>query len=718
MRRQTVAEFHRSRGDPASAPFARRHGAAATLRSVLQADSSVRDRPSWRGWAVVLGVATLSVLLGLDSFADAAALHAIADRPTSPYLTTDAFWLLRCWIPLVSLAAFALVLSPGLLGVAALGTARTVTDWLGQGFALSLVLVSVSAALADAAMGEGVRGVGFAGVCLALSVLGVVATALRPDASAATWRMAVERREVLATSAVIVLGGLALLAPKIHWETFNGDGAHTFLAAKLLLFQPLPFWPDQAGAISGFPGLNTHLCLYPASWFIRLFGEYEAAVRLPMFLAMPWLFAGLVSAIEVVHDRILRGRDLWGLWLGVVAFTLTLAFNATYDPYSSDIALPAAQDILLMALWLFTVVLFLERRLGWMAFYAALTFSIAANGLLMLAFWIVAAVLCIRPVPVRAVAGLVAAIVGVGVATAFAPAVLEAFGQPAPGSEHGLSALLRRFAFIQLTDLRRFLFVVVPCGILPAIALVAWRRQDGVARAFGLFTLGYFAFFYFQAYVSLHYFVPVMVTPLVVFWRTELWTGFERWRGAAVAAAGLLACWLALPQHGAVTTAARQIGAALEDRLPGYEMLDPAAIRRADLLHALLPSDWRPEVPHESYGGSPLAWYYYSRRADVSRTADAAYVIDAPGLSEGGRVLRADPAAALYLADPARLESHRALRPGTPAGGTLYDIPRSMLFLGMPADDGPRVWSVIDVLEGFGIDSNRLLDMLGVERPD
>ena len=104
-------------------------------------------------------------------------------------------------------------------------------------------------------------------------------------------------------------------------------------------------------------------------------------------------------------------------------------------------------------------------------------------------------------------------------------------------------------AFLRLNDWQRFAFLAVPTGFLPALSLLAWRWQDRVARTFTLLTVANFLFFYVQAYVSLHYFVPGMVLPLVVFWRSEL-TGHlaPRWAVCtATAVAGLLGLALSLP---------------------------------------------------------------------------------------------------------------------------------------------------------------------------
>lgn len=685
----------------------------------METDESVRPKAAWRYWGIGVAVAALPLLADIGAISRAAGLHALAEGGGSPYFVPAHLVLLWVWAPLVALSAFAVVLAPGLLAVAALGSARSLSDWIGQGCALSFVWVSALGASLDGLGGDPTTGGAFVAACLASSVLGILACAQRQRQSAAALAMVRERPAFAFSCLCVPLVLMAALSPKIHWESFNGDGAHMFLAAKLLLFQPLPFWPEGSGVISGFPGMTTFVSLFPASWFIRVFGEWEASVRLPMFMVLPWLFAAVLSVIEVGKQERLTGSQLWLVWLAIVAFALTQVFSATYDPYSSDIALPAAQDILLMALWMFAVRYFLEGRLGWMTLYAALVYGVAANGAMMIAFWLCAAVLCLRPLPVRPILGLLGALVLAVVVAALAPGILDSLGHPAPGTEHGLTSLLRRFAFLQLTDLRRVLFFVVPCGIVPVLAMIAWRQQDGVARAFSLFTLAYFAFFYFQAYVSLHYFVPVMITPLVVLWRSPepIWLG--KWRSPAILLGGVLAVGLALPQHGDIATAARTVGGALEDRLPGYEGLEPAAVRRADLLHELLPSDWRPAVPHESYGGSPLAWYYYSKRLDGKSSVPPAYVI-APSAERqpGWDLVASNGEASLFVADPQTFAAHRALRPSTPAGSVVYDIPRSMLFFGLPSDKGPRIWNVIDVLERFGIDSNRILEALGIETSD
>ena len=196
--------------------------------------------------------------------------------------------------------------------------------------------------------------------------------------------------------------------------------------------------------------------------------------------------------------------------------------------------------------------------------------------------------------------GLTAAVLaGWTVISFLAPPILRAANLPPPGNEYGLLGLLRYLAFLQWSDWRRILFVAVPVGILPALSLLLWRRQDQVARALTLVTVAYFLFFFFQAYTVLHHYIPAMVLPLVVFWRIEPALP-ERWRPAVLAAtavAGLLALVVSLPAHPQLDTSARRVGAAIADCIGGYETASPGAYRRSTLFAQLFPYDWDPRVP-------------------------------------------------------------------------------------------------------------------------
>jgi hypothetical protein len=327
---------------------------------------------------------------------------------------------------------------------------------------------------------------------------------------------------------------------------------------------------------------------------------------------------------------------------------------------------------------------------------------------LLIGFWL-AAVMVWRERPWREVAVTAVVLVLCVAVAAVAPAVLRASGLPVPGSEYDAGGILRYFSVVQFSDWRRMLFVVLPGGIVPALALLAWRSHDEVARALSLVTAAYFLFFFVQAHVALHHFVPAMVLPLAVFWRLY-WRAGHRSRRRALAlagVAGVTAFWLSLPKDATPYIAPVAIGRAVDDRMGGYEGGDPRAYARAELLSHALPYDWDPQVPERSLGGSPLVWRYYTARARAWNETDhaPAYVIQPladPAPADSVRVAD-DDEAALYVTDPVTHASHVALRPPTPAGSRVYEIRRGILFRSEVLESGPRVINVRDVLEHWGV---------------
>jgi hypothetical protein len=167
--------------------------------------------------------------------------------------------------------------------------------------------------------------------------------------------------------------------------------------------------------------------------------------------------------------------------------------------------------------------------------------------------------------------------------------------------------------------------------------------------------------------------------PLVVYWRTPFSEKLlaRKWLLAGTAIAGLVALSLSLPKNARLVREARVIGAAVEERFGGYDEMNPVLFRKLKILAHVVPIDGKPEVPHESYGGSPLQWNYYAHHS-AQEPRDINYVIqpasDAP--PEGMQLLAQKGDAALYIADRRALAQHRALRPPTPAPGFLQAIVR------------------------------------------
>ncbi|HEY7317474.1 MAG TPA: hypothetical protein VIE89_07860 [Candidatus Binatia bacterium] len=665
-----------------------------------------------------LVVGGLPALIGRNALQSAAALFPLAES-AHPYFVPSHAGLLYFWTPLVAMSACLLFLTPGLLLSLALDAAKGVGQWVLSALALSLVTISSAAAIVQSLMGTPLRGGVFAAVVVGCSLVcfGFLFIRLTRTRSF-TWPVNERHAAVTLLSMVVVpFFILIALTPKFHWENFNGDGAHAFESTRLLLIQSLPFWPPSAGDVASFPGITSMLFTFPGSWFVRLFGEVEASIRLPFLLYLVALYGAVLELVEGCRRIPLGILERGLIWLNLVVYVVVVAFSATYNPYSADIALPATQDTLLMVCFLGFILAFLRQDQKWMCLYLFLTIVSLPSGGLLIGMWLLSVALVWQPRPWKQMVTATGFLLGGLVLAAIAQRMV--FGNQVAGEEYGLVGLLRRFAFLQVTDWRRLAFLVVPSGIIPAMALLAWHWQDRIARTITVLTIGYFAFFYIQAHIALHHFIPVMLLPLVVFWRNPALFN-PRLRPAiliSAAAAGIIALVLSLPQHGRPDITARVVSATIEDKIGGYETLDPKSFRRSEILRYLFPYDWEPTVPAKIYGGSPLTFNYYAHRKN-GLSYKINYVVQS--MSEpppsNMRLIAQENDASLYVRSEAVWRSHRALKPPTPAGSSIYAMPRGIFFRSVPLPNGPYIVNVVDVIEGFGFDMQPILDWLGVKR--
>ena len=152
--------------------------------------------------------------------------------------------LLYILMPLSVGGALVLVMSPGLLTVLALGRGRGIWSWLLEGFAISLVSISVATAVVQSIIGRPLVGAAFVILVLLLTaVAGALLYVRNARGHPTPWPLETRRsRGILASLVAVPLVFLVVLTPKFFWESFNGDGAHAFLAARLLLLHPLPFF--------------------------------------------------------------------------------------------------------------------------------------------------------------------------------------------------------------------------------------------------------------------------------------------------------------------------------------------------------------------------------------------------------------------------------------------------------------------------------------------
>jgi len=685
--------------------------------SDVRPEAGCRIAPARLGRVFVcLGLLWLPLILGSHLVPEAADLFDLA-ATGNPYVVPGHALLLYVGVPLVLTSAGVALMTPGLC--LALGCrAASVEGWIAIGFALTLPVVSATAIVVQTLAGAPVVGGTFIAVLGVVSLLSAVWGGYRAATGRGSWPFQGAWRTTVVAALVMPTALAAVLAPKLLWESFNGDGAHAMASARMAVANAFPFWDRSAGLVANFPGMSTMLFAFPASWFVRLFGELEVAVRAPYLLVLVVTHAGLVL-VAGTGRRPLSPAARPLLWLGLVVYTVMQAYSATYDPYSADLSMPGLPDTLQAATFLGFMHAFLTRRWGWTGWWLALTLASSPAGLMLVGFWLGACWWLLGRAERRQVLTGAAVLVAVVIGMGLVPRLLVWTGHAAPGGEHGLLGLLQRFAFLQFTDWHRIVWVVLPSGIAPFLAFAAWRRLDGTGRVVLAVAAAYFVTFFVQAFVMIHHYVPAMLLPLAAWWRlddADATSGLVRWRPVTTAAAGALALWLSLPATTTIISAARDVGRTMADRAGGYDRLDPPAFHRLDLLTSVLPIDANRDVPYRRYGGSPLAWGYYADR--FGGGPDAAYVLVGPGTPSptGEPPVAENTSGGLYVQNDATVRQHAALRPPTPAGSPVYWNPRGMLFGYPPDDGGPWILDLPYRLRAAGIDVDGLVSRLRGER--
>jgi hypothetical protein len=671
--------------------------------------------------AGILMVLSLPALVLPGAVGDAAAIYGTIDG-AHPYRSAlSSAGLVFVLFPLVTFAATVLFLSPGLLLAIALGRTRHVAEWIVSGLLLSIVSLGTMTSVVHAIGGPApaIRGRAYALVVAGVAILAALVAVASTRRTTRAWPTAGTRDRFMLLGAVGVPALLCVvLAPKLLWESFNGDGAHAYESSRLLLHQAVPFFPESSGAITGFPGITSMLFAFPNAWYLHLFGEVEAAVRVPFLLYLGVLWCAVVVVAEHAVDRVGRGpaRGVHAaIWVSILAYAFAMAYSATYSPYNADIALPATQDTLLVISFLAAIHAHVRREWGWFALCTALTYVSLPSGLVLVAMWLLGGLVATRPWQWRPVLTGFAVLFGCMVAGALVPRILEASGAPPPGGEYGLAGILRYFAFLQFTDWRRFMYVAVASGIAPFVVLFFWRRHDAVSRALVITTALYFLFIFVQGYISLHHLVPAMILPVIVAARgSEAQSSGMRVTPVWVAV-GAIAVLLSLPRSFAIHTTGREVGRTIFANTGDYRNLDPRAFHASTLLAQLFPYDWDPAVP-TVYGGSPLVWNHYARRHGDSSGAKYVLQWDSLPAPPGFRLVARDNVAALWVGDEAVWTTHRALTPPTHPGSAVYVVDRGTLFRSVPRGNGPAVVSVIGLLERAGVDVDPILSRLGVTR--
>lgn len=614
--------------------------------------------------------------------------------------------LLYLRLPTAILGAGMAFLGPGLLLSLALGWGDDAARWITGAVAASLGL-AVIVTFATAAVGAAdLAGGHFLGLWALVAAAALGTLLARTRLVPPPWPIRDRTdRLVLALSIALPLGFVVACLPKFLWASLNGDGVEAWFVTLQLLRRPVPFLGAEAGPAGWFPPIDAMLFAYPASWFVRLLGPLELSIRLPFLIGMAGLLSSTVA--HFTHRSLRRPAIVGAAALAVLSCSLILAYTATQNPYTAEPGVHGPQFLLLMTTFLGLALAFEHRMRGWMVLFATLSLVVSPAGGMLIAFWLAATILLRRPRAWASIVTVALVLLAGHLAARLGGELLRLLDLPAPvGGGYDLLEAGRRWRFVQIEDWTRLRYLLIPAGVLPGLALFDWRRLDGAARPLAVAALAYFVPFYLQATVSVHHFAPAMILPLAVAaGSSRLGSGSGmRWWTASWYAGGLVAVWLALPDHPGVSVVPRRVAGSIADRATGYEALTPTAYSQAELLEPLFALPWDPRVPGQLYGVSPLVNLHYACRGPACTGKRPYLLTDARDMpsSVGARVVARSGNLELHVLDHEAWQRDRAIREPSPAGSRFYALPRGAVFHGLPG--GPRSLDLESVLRRLPID--------------
>jgi hypothetical protein len=397
----------------------------------------------------------------------------------------------------------------------------------------------------------------------------------------------------------------------------------------------------------------------------------------------------LLALIEWKSSKRLHAVGDVAVALSVLSFIAVVGLNGRYSPYSADMGSPGTIDMFLVVC-LSAVVLYMWRG-EFLAFagFALLAYFARPTGVLMVALLGLAALLAAGPARKRIIGWSAAGIALWAVTLVIYEHVWAPLASANGATGFPAASILARYRFLQFDEFTRIAWWAVPAGLIPAFTLFALPRQDTHTRVLAIACIGYFVAFQIPAFVALHHYAPLMVLPVVVFWRQAV-----QWKGRywpAVALAGIaIGLASALPRSTEIYRAARELGRATDHRigrLYGEPAEHRAALATLDAMAAIFPPGAGVADPWTDRVHEPIAILHYAtvlpRDPDpryLVQHADSVPTFDCVPLAGKGqiRVLVRDTTA--WLAD-------RATIPPMAAFPALYTIPREVLYrqLGAPA---------------------------------
>jgi hypothetical protein len=577
--------------------------------------------------------------------------------------------------------AVMVLLLPGIFLVLASGRNDRLEAVVIKGFGATLVLHFVTTTVAKLLMPGPIGPETFLLLVSGAGVVtwGILASRLRQPGMM-RWPLndSMARRRI-AWMVVILWITVAGLVPTLFWQDLSADGFEALEIGRSLSWTIFPRFLTRSGLLG--LGIGMLPMAYPVHWFIMLFGPIEAAARLPIILYLPALFAVLLALIEFQSPRRLRRVEDTAVVLALAVFVVTMGYSASYNSYFADISSPAAFETLTITIMVAAAYFLWSEQPWWFVGAAVLSYLARPTGLLFILLF-GAGVFLAAPERRRQTSFFVTATVGLwGILYVAWEIVLPSLVEVGLG--YPASTIVERFQYLRLDDWRRVLYVIVPGGIIPALALVAVRRQDRIARSLTFATLGYFLVFYVPAFTNLHHFVPVMILPVAVFWRIVLRQSRPRWLVGAALVGGAAAFFLSLPTHFEIDRTMRRIGNSTAYHIGDYGGPRFASHRESydeqKLLQQLFAPDWGVADPSAELVGGQQLIYYASQAVEPGPGTNYVVQLRLEPPPSGFSKLGEAETGAVYIRDLDRWQRDRFQPRRTDYRSPLYEIARETL---------------------------------------
>ncbi|MGH8550922.1 MAG: hypothetical protein ACRERU_20445 [Methylococcales bacterium] len=537
--------------------------------------------------------------------------------PENPRFIPDHALLLYLITPLTVCAAVIFLLSPGMLLALLTGDSTNISDFILRAF-LAGFLLRISSNAIPKLFGLTVTPEMF----IQLEVLTLVALLgllwrKRNNLAHIPWTAAREGWRLvrlLLLPAVFVV----FFIPEFFWSDIIGDGFETLYSGISLSSYIIPRFATPTGVYGLGIGLLSHA--YPVFWMVNLFGYTEFAARLPIALYLVPLSAAFIALAEWHSCRRLTRIEELALFLGISSVIVTLGLNSSYFSYSTDFAAPLAVECLTVLAFAAIIYMGWTGRTGCMIGYATLAFFNRPSTNVILGFLIIASFLARDTGWQRRIIGLSATIAICMISGYLYEQLFLANFVVDKIEGYGTRSLLDRVRFLRFDDFRRLLYVLIPAGFLPGLALFAYPKQDVFARQVTILVLLYFGLFYIRAYYSLHHFAPVMLLPLVVLWRILLQRDPKALITVATIGALVLAIRIAIPTGYKVAREGRDLAYSIDFRIGvvGGSLRDTRRLFQSTLaLNHVFPSLWQNVKPEEKRiieTGQLIAYHSSSRQ--------------------------------------------------------------------------------------------------------